>query len=219
MKTLGLLIAGCFIVAAPGIYALDAADVISVYDGDTITVEFEFGNEARVRLIGIDAPEMAGNVHGPASKYGPESRDYLAGLVGGKTVELEYDVEQYDKYTRLLAYVFIPGGSMVNEQMLKDGYALLYTVPPNVKYVEGFTAAQREARSANKGLWAVGGFAKKKEPERKVKSKAPATKRTTGRTVYITRTGSKYHRAGCRYLRKSCIPISLKDAIADGYSP
>ena len=209
------VIGAIMVMAATG--ASEPAEVINVYDGDTITVEFEFGNKARVRLIGIDAPEIASNVHGPASKYGPASRDHLISLIADKRVELEYDVEKYDKYTRLLAYVFTADRVLANTQMLKDGYALLYTVPPNVKYVEEFKSAQKKARTNNKGLWAVGGLIKTpaKKPTKKAKAKPTKSK---GVTVYITRTGSKYHRGGCRYLSKSCIPISL-DAARAGYSP
>jgi len=218
MKLKVFIVAVTAVAIVSLIEARESAEVVEVYDGDTITVKFEFGNQARVRLIGMDAPEMASNVHGPASKYGPASRDHLAALIAGKTVNLEYDVEKYDKYNRLLAYVFIPGGAMVNGQMLKDGYALLYTIPPNVKYVDDFKAAQKEARTDNKGLWAVGGLAV--APAKKIAPKPKkAVPKPESATVYITRTGSKYHRGGCRYLRKSCIPISLDEARARGYSP
>jgi len=68
-------------------------------------------------------------------------------------VELEYDVTATDKYGRTLAYVYLPGGLMVNEQILRAGYAQLLTIPPNVKYVDRFTAAQKEAVAASRGLW------------------------------------------------------------------
>lgn len=216
---------GILLVAAVAT-ARDAAEVTDVYDGDTITARPESGNKVKVRLIGIDTPEIADNPHGPASVYGPVSRDYLDALLIGGAVELEYDVTKTDRYGRTLAYVYLPNGVMANEQLLRAGYALLYTVPPNVKYVDRFTAAQTEARNANKGLWAFGalggtGTTTAPTPAPKITPEPEKPSPATGKdeTVYITKTGSKYHRAGCRYTKKSCIPISKKDAKARGYSP
>jgi micrococcal nuclease len=76
----------------------------------------------------------------------------------GTSVQLEYDVRERDKYGRLLAYVYLPHGTMLNEEMLKKGYAQLLTMPPNVRYVKRFTAALEEAKKERRGLWADGGF-------------------------------------------------------------
>lgn len=73
-------------------------------------------------------------------------------LVEGKRVRLEYDVEKRDRYGRTLAYVYV-GGVMVNERLVRAGYAQVSTYPPNVKYQERFLVAQREAREAGRGLW------------------------------------------------------------------
>jgi micrococcal nuclease len=144
-----LIVAAC----GGGVTGRVPADVVSVYDGDSITVRYESGKKARVRLIGIDAPEMTDIPRARASIYAVPCRDYLDGLLAGKHVLLEYDVEKTDHYGRTLAYVFLPGGLMVNEEMLRAGYARLLTVPPNVKYVDRFRTAQKEARAAGRGLW------------------------------------------------------------------
>jgi micrococcal nuclease len=78
-------------------------------------------------------------------------------LSAGAAVRLETDVAPTDRYGRLLAYVWI-GPILVNETMLRGGWAVLYTVPPNVKYADRFIRAQNEARAHGAGLWSQRGF-------------------------------------------------------------
>jgi micrococcal nuclease len=119
-----------------------------VSDGDT----FRCTDGRRVRLIGVDSPESR------QQPYGAEARKALLGLLpAGATVRLESDVVPTDRYGRVLAYVWA-GAILVNEAMVRDGWAVLYTVPPNVKYVERFTRAQSEARARGTGLWSQRGF-------------------------------------------------------------
>ena len=121
-------------------------------DGDTVKVMFN-GKEESVRLTGVDTPE---SVHPDKSKnteFGKISSDFTKGKLEGKEVELEFDVQERDKYSRLLAYVYIDG-KMYNKTLLEEGMAKVATFPPNVKYVDDFVAIERVARNANKGLWA-----------------------------------------------------------------
>jgi micrococcal nuclease len=120
------------------------APVTRVIDGDTIEVEID-GRRERVRYIGMDTPEM--------NDARPVVRDLAraasaanARLVADRQVRLELDVEKRDRYGRLLAYVWV-GDTMVNEALVLSGHAAPYTFPPNVRYVERFVAAAREARS------------------------------------------------------------------------
>ena len=85
--------------------------------------------------------------------FGPESKDYLKQLLTGKKVRLEYDVAKYDQYDRTLAYVFLEDGTFVNAELLKGGYAVVLTIPPNVKYTDEFLRLQRKARRQDMGLW------------------------------------------------------------------
>ncbi len=118
--------------------------VIRVIDGDTIVVEIA-GERERVRYIGIDTPEM--NDPRPAVReLAAEARRANARLVEGRRVRLELDVETRDRYGRLLAYVWV-GDTMVNEVLVRTGHAAPYTFPPNVRYVERFVSAAREARA------------------------------------------------------------------------
>lgn len=122
--------------------------VVRIVDGDTI----ECRRLGRVRLIGMDTPEMS---QGP---FGVEAAVALAALIPvGTPASLEQDVEPRDRYNRVLAYVW-RDSVMVNWQLVRNGWAVLLTYPPNVRYVEWFTDAQRLAREENKGLWGRGGF-------------------------------------------------------------
>jgi micrococcal nuclease len=105
-----------------------------------------------VRLIGIDTPELS------QSPFGAQATAAIAQLVPvGSTVQLEPDVELRDPYNRLLSYVWTDAG-MVNWRMMRDGWAVTLTYPPNVQYVEAFAAAQQLARDEGLGLWSTGGF-------------------------------------------------------------
>ncbi|HXF57707.1 MAG TPA: thermonuclease family protein [Actinomycetota bacterium] len=127
--------------------------VTHVVDGDTVDVLVEGEGEVRVRLIGVDAPE---SVHPsrPVECYAMAASRFVRERLLGARVGLEYDVERLDRYGRTLAYVWV-GRRLFNEELLRQGYAQVFTVPPNVKYVDRFLAAQREARRAERGLWSA----------------------------------------------------------------
>ena len=129
------------------------ATVVRVVDGDTLIVRLD-GREETVRLIGVDTPETVHPTIG-VEPGGPEASAFTKRLLPpGTTVRLELDVQERDRYGRLLAYVYLPDGRMVNAELLRAGLAQLLTVPPNVRYVDLFTRLQREAREAGRGLWA-----------------------------------------------------------------
>jgi len=129
---------------------LTEALVTRVVDGDTIEVEIE-GESYKVRYIGIDTPELH-PPEKPAEYYAQEAYEKNRELVEGKTVYLEKDVSETDQYERLLRYVYV-GGTFVNAYLVQQGYALVSTYPPDVKYQERFLELQREARKAGRGLW------------------------------------------------------------------
>jgi len=124
--------------------------VVRVVDGDTIHVRVGTRVE-KVRYIGVNAPE----VHHPTKGVEPGGREAAAvnrRLVQDQAVRLELDVQERDRYGRLLAYVWI-GGVMINAELVRLGYAQVMTVPPNVRYQEMFLKLQREAHQAGRGLW------------------------------------------------------------------
>jgi micrococcal nuclease len=128
------------------------AEVLRVTDGDTIRVRVD-GVEERVRYIGVNTPE----VHHPRrgeEPFGREATEANRALVEGKTVRLVTDVQERDRYGRILAYVYLPDGTFVNAALVERGFAQVMTVPPNVRHAERFLALEREARREERGLWA-----------------------------------------------------------------
>lgn len=123
--------------------------VEKVIDGDTVIVS---GLLDSIRLIGIDTAET--NDRRPQIRCLADLATHrLKELVDGKEVLLARDVEDRDSYYRFLRYVYLPDGTMVNLTMLREGYAKILTIPPNMRFAPLFLAAQEEARRNNRGLW------------------------------------------------------------------
>jgi len=125
--------------------------VTRVVDGDTVDISPSIEGFSRVRLIGIDTPET----HFGTQPYGKEASEFTTRRLEGKKVVLGLDVQKRDPYGRLLAYVHLPGGRMFNEVLVEEGYAQVATFPPNVRYVDRFKDAQKEARENERGLWGL----------------------------------------------------------------
>lgn len=121
--------------------------VTRVVDGDTIEIE----GGKRVRYIGVDTPEIA-NMSDRAECYALEAKAKNKSLVEGKRVKLNKDVSGEDAYGRLLRYVFI-GDLLVNEVLVREGFAHVATFPPDVSFQERFLQAERYARENSLGLW------------------------------------------------------------------
>lgn len=143
------------------------ARVVKVYDGDTVLLLMD-NKTYLTRLIGFDAPEMG------QEPWGKKAREHLRTMLkdSGWNVSVETDIEKYDKYGRLLVYVWSEDKTFINEQMLADGYAVLFTFQPNSKYVDLFRKAQRLARENKSGIWGPDGLEerpteyKKKHPRK-----------------------------------------------------
>jgi micrococcal nuclease len=121
--------------------------VLRVIDGDTIKIE---GDQV-VRYIGIDSPETV-HPSKPVQCYGKEASSKNRELIEGKEVMLEKDVSETDKYGRLLRYVWL-GDMLVNEYLVREGYAKSSSYPPDIKYQDKFNEAEKLAREEEKGLW------------------------------------------------------------------
>jgi micrococcal nuclease len=126
------------------------AVVVRVVDGDTIEVRFR-GRTLDVRLIGVDTPETVAPGE-PVECYGPAASRFTEQSLEGERVRLEFDVERTDRFGRTLAYVWL-GDELFNETLVARGFAQVSTFPPNVKYVDQFVDAERDARRAERGLW------------------------------------------------------------------
>lgn len=126
-------------------------NVERVVDGDTFRI---VEGKERVRMIGIDAPESVKPGEEP-EPYGKEAAEFARKVLSGQKVKLVFDVQERDKYGRLLAYVYLKDGTFVNALLVKEGYARVLTVPPNVAHAEKFVRLEREARLHKKGLWGI----------------------------------------------------------------
>lgn len=119
-----------------------------ISDGDS----FYCDGGKRVRLIGIDTPELN------QGELGRASREALGRLMPvGSVVRLETDVRPADQYRRTLAYAWADS-VLINREMIRQGWAVLYTVPPNVRYVDRLKTAQDSARMEGAGHWSSNGF-------------------------------------------------------------
>jgi micrococcal nuclease len=130
------------------------AQVLRVVDGDTIRVRLD-GRTERVRYIGVDTPESV-KPDTPVQCFAKRASAANAALVAGQTVRLVGDVEQRDRYGRLLAYVYRePDGAFVNARLVRDGYARTLTIAPNVAHARELADLARAARRAHRGLWSA----------------------------------------------------------------
>jgi micrococcal nuclease len=188
---------------------LPQAQVLRVIDGDTIEVSWGDTKE-KVRLIGVDTPE---SVHPDQSKnvpYGKIASEFTKSTLEGQTVGLEFDVQERDRYGRLLAYVYL-GDIMFNKLLLDEGHASISTFPPNVRYVSMFTDAQTAARDAGKGQWAD-------RPSASSEENSPQSQ-------YIGSARSfKFHIADCIWAQKitanNAVYFDTRDEASDaGYVP
>jgi len=119
-----------------------------VSDGDTIVIR----DGRHVRYIGINAPEIAHDYH-KAEAFGYAAKKFNQSLLRSKKVRLEFDQEKYDRYGRLLAYVFLLDGTFINKKMIEKGYAYALSRSPNVKYHRVLLQTQRDAMSSKQGMW------------------------------------------------------------------
>ncbi|WP_417737874.1 thermonuclease family protein [Rosistilla oblonga] len=189
---------------------LHVGAVYRVKDGDTVDFQSVDGEQFTVRLEGVDAPEST-------QQFGPEATRWLTNHVEEKTLRVE--VTGQDRYGRALGHLYI-GQDWVNESLVSAGYAWHY-----VEYSKDvrLANAQNTARGLSKGLWrdakrvAPWDYRNGQRIATAVPANVPST-RESEVTVYVTDTGTKYHRAGCRHLRKSKYAMPLSRA-RSAYAP
>ncbi len=185
-------------------------EVVGILDGDTIEV-MQGGSAVRVRLDGIDCPEKK-------QAFGRRARQFTSRMAFGKQVQI---IEKgKDRYGRTLAEVILPDGKSLNQELVREGYAWWYW-----KYSddEELRSLQAQAREAKRGLWSdpraippwtfrQGGVTWSEDNPDEVLADG-------GNAVFVTRTGSAYHRDDCRYLESSKVPMALSEAQGRGYEP
>ncbi len=131
----------------------EKVQVESITDGDTIKIKRSDNSAQNVRYIGINTPEIKHQGNGENQPYGVEATEMNRYLVEGKTVYLQKDAADTDKYGRLLRYVYLEDGTMVNYALIRMGYAALMTIPPNVNFQQKFFEGQELARSEKLNLY------------------------------------------------------------------
>ena len=184
-------------------FADTAYQVTRIIDGDTVEIQYG-GKLTSVVLIGVDTPETV-HPEKPIEAFGKEATAFIKNLLKGESVYLRFDSDRTDKYGRLLAYLYrAPDGLFVNLEIIRQGYGKVYTTFP-FEHKVLFQHYNGQAQQAGRGLWSASILGSREE--------VPRTQ-----TVYITRTGAKYHLSSCRYLRYSKIPISLEKA-RQSYGP
>lgn len=233
-----LILTGCY-DAHNSANAPESYSVVRVVDGDTIIVDLD-GTEERVRLIGVDTPE---SVHPDKSKnvaYGKIASEFTKSMLEDQAVTLEYDVQERDRYGRVLAYVYLDG-EMFNKTLLEEGHAKVATYPPNVKYVDAFTAIQEKAREEKKGVWAYDAFEgsegsttseeknektqiDEQNEEKQTKDQASLGSEQSEDYYVGNSNTKKFHRPGCRYAadikpENSVMIEQRNDALQQGYDP
>jgi endonuclease YncB( thermonuclease family) len=129
----------------------DDARVTRIVNGDTIEVVIQ-GIGFTIGYLGVDAPDPA-TAKVKAQCYSTQATAFNRSLVAGKTLRVEREISDFDATGRLLRYVYLPDGRLLNEVLLKGGYGRVTTTAPDRKYQERFNAAQQAAQNGKQGLW------------------------------------------------------------------
>jgi micrococcal nuclease len=146
--------------------AVARGTVVRAVDGDTLAVRLDGGDTEDVRLIGVDTPETV-KPGTPVQCFGPRASAFAHRVADGRRVRLVSGVERRDVYGRLLAYAYLLAPPQLsdnsqrpaqrerflNAALVRRGLARTLAIPPNIRFAERFTALQREASQAGRGLW------------------------------------------------------------------
>ena len=217
----------------------EEAYVKRVIDGDTAVLVIN-GKEYKLRMVLVDTPESVHPKKG-LQYYGKEASDYTKAQLTGKTVYLQKDVSDTDRYGRVLRYVWLqrpatnePTKDEVknycyNAILIKEGYGQLATFPPDVKYVDIFKGLERDARNSKRGLWQnperIGERLDKKEEAKKEKkvSQTESNKAIADNKIQGNKNSKIYHMPGGKSYGKVSPQNSVwfdteEDAIAAGYT-
>lgn len=125
--------------------------VLRVVDGDTLKIQIA-DKDYKVRLLGVDTPESVSPKKEKNTKEGKIASEYTKKNLEGKDIILEFDVSPYDRYGRLLAYVYVDG-ICYNEKLLEEGYAKVMMISPNVKNSKYYRQIEKQAKENNAGFW------------------------------------------------------------------
>jgi micrococcal nuclease len=205
-------------VALPCACATFEAVGIKALDGDSILTRFTSGLDVEVRLLNVDAPE-----HGQA--LSEEARAFTQSRIVRQPLTLVTEVDQRDRYNRLLAFVHT-GGRCVNLDLVEAGLALAFLIPPNIGRADDFLAAQERAHAAGRGIWGAQG--PKEEPRsfrarnRRDSKTPPRPLRYENWLIVGNTKSSVAHWPGCGHVEDIAPAIrvrftSAKQAASKGY--
>lgn len=145
------------VIFAPGpARPAEYCTVAKVIDGDTLEVDCERRHE-KIRLIGVDTPEKF-HPEKPVQFFAEEAANFTRKMVEGKRVRIESDAEREDRYGRRLGYVYLPDGTFLNAELVRQGYGFALLRYP-FRFAEEFKKLQEEARQGARGLWQENGLA------------------------------------------------------------
>lgn len=206
-----------------------AATVAKNVDGDTAHFTLANGTLEKVRFIGIDTPESTIE----QQPWGKEAANYTAGVLAtGRIVYLETDAELRDRYGRMLAYIWLERpttsaesevrAKMLNAQIALAGLANPLTIQPNSKYASVFAACTETARTNKVGMWNPSAMSIFEQQGGKVAADGVTAASATAprsTTVWATKSGQRYHLAGCRYLTSTKFSLTLGQAVDRGLTP
>lgn len=151
MKKNLLLIISIFLIGINNVFADDIVEYVNCIDGDTIKVKID-DKEKTVRLLAVDAPEDSPD---RVDYYGKEASEYTCNRIKkAKKIVLEYDSnsDKYDKYDRLLAWVFVDN-KLLEEELVKRGYAKVAYLYNDYKYTERIKEQEAKAKEKSLGIW------------------------------------------------------------------
>ena len=139
----------------------DRVKVERVVRADTIVLQ----SGERIHFIGLEAPEaphreaVQTDSHGfvienvkPTTTVGEQALDFAQNFLQGKYIRLEFDAQKKNDAYETLAYAYLPDGTFVNAEILRQGFANLKIIPPNTKYIQALRKAYQEARKEKRGL-------------------------------------------------------------------
>ena len=179
-------------------------NVLYVSDGDTLTMEVD-GKKEKIRFYGIDAPESS-------QEYGLESKTFVKDRVDNKRIEVE--ITDTDRYGRKIGKIYY-NGEYLNEEVVESGYAWWYE--QYAKRDSDLKDAEKYARREKLGLWKSSETIAPWDYRRGRRNGSIQSSKNIDDVVYVTKSGEKYHRQGCRYLRSIGGSFPLKEAEAKGY--
>ncbi|MGB9812475.1 MAG: thermonuclease family protein [Thermovenabulum sp.] len=212
--------------------------IVKVLDGDTVNAKIGT-KTVTIRLIGVNCPEIEHkSLKIKEQPYGKKAMEYTKKVLYGKTVYIQKDVQEKDKYGRLLGYIWLSKpkndseeeikSKMFNAQLLLNGYAQVMTVPPNVRYADYFVKYERIARENKRGLWSDENIEKPNSGYDKAKEEKTAeTIKNINKNQYKYIGNSntkKFHYPSCKWAKEikpsNIVYFSTREqAIKAGYNP